>query len=201
MNRDRDSFRKFQINDLVPPTGDSSGGEFEDLRRDYLARCEFIIRSLQEEAASKDEQIAALEERLDELSLELALSKAPEDDNYGRLNKQQRESPEEETVVEAVARRRANYVPRRNHGGRVQRPAMTPREVKSTSPSAASEETMPAPELSLETTPRKATQTATDSEGGDALDDDLLPFVPQRRGGWCLAGLSGGWNLDDPTCK
>ncbi len=148
----------------------------------------------------KSEWIAALEERLYELSLELALSKASKDDNYVRLNKHQRESPEEETVAEAVARRRANYVPRRNRAGCNPRPTMTPREAKSTSPSAASEETMPAPEISLKTTPRKAVQTVTNSEGGDALDD-LPPFVPQRRGGWCLTGLNGGWNLDGPTCK
>eukprot|EP00584_Thalassiosira_punctigera_P004171 CAMPEP_0172528392 /NCGR_PEP_ID=MMETSP1067-20121228/2801_1 /TAXON_ID=265564 ORGANISM="Thalassiosira punctigera, Strain Tpunct2005C2" /NCGR_SAMPLE_ID=MMETSP1067 /ASSEMBLY_ACC=CAM_ASM_000444 /LENGTH=309 /DNA_ID=CAMNT_0013312289 /DNA_START=141 /DNA_END=1070 /DNA_ORIENTATION=- len=68
----------------------SDGGRERDdarLRRDYqhaidcLLQCESVIDSLQEQLASKDERIAALEARIVEMSLELASSKAFEDEH------------------------------------------------------------------------------------------------------------------------
>ena len=53
---------------------------------DCLVQCECLINNLQEELASKDEQIARLEEKLVRMSFELASSKALQDEQLHQFN-------------------------------------------------------------------------------------------------------------------
>lgn len=52
---------------------------------DCLVQCEYIIKILQEQLVSKDEQIASLEEKLVRMSFELASSKALQDEQLHRF--------------------------------------------------------------------------------------------------------------------
>ena len=67
-------------------SGSHDFGEF-DLSQNYqnsiecLVQCESIISTLQKQLASKDEQISSLEEKIVQMSLELASSKAFEDEH------------------------------------------------------------------------------------------------------------------------
>ena len=60
---------------------------------DCLIQCEFIIQSLQEQLASKDEQMANLEEKLVQMSLDLASCKTFQDEQSQQLNLLKRRIP------------------------------------------------------------------------------------------------------------
>ena len=67
---------------------------------DCLVHCEFIMKNLQDELASKDQQIATLEAKLIQTKLELASSKAIQDEQSQQLNRLKRRlscvSPDED---------------------------------------------------------------------------------------------------------
>jgi len=54
---------------------------------DCLVQCEYLINNLQEQLASKDEQIASLEEKLVRMSFELASSKALQDEQLHQFKR------------------------------------------------------------------------------------------------------------------
>merc|ERR1719261_1106691 len=65
-----------------------NGGQvaFDDLRRDYkdaiqcIVHCESLIKTLESQLTTKDDIISSLEEKIIQMSLELASSKANEDE-------------------------------------------------------------------------------------------------------------------------
>lgn len=57
---------------------------------DCLVHCEFIMKNLQDQLKSKDVQIASLEDKLVNMSLELASSKALQDEQEGQLHQLKR---------------------------------------------------------------------------------------------------------------
>ena len=75
---------------------DGSVGDEFDLRENYqqavecLVQCEYVMKSLQVQVANKDDQITGLEERVVQMSLELASAKAREDERSQELNRLKR---------------------------------------------------------------------------------------------------------------
>eukprot|EP00581_Thalassiosira_minuscula_P032976 CAMPEP_0183785018 /NCGR_PEP_ID=MMETSP0739-20130205/66288_1 /TAXON_ID=385413 /ORGANISM="Thalassiosira miniscula, Strain CCMP1093" /LENGTH=341 /DNA_ID=CAMNT_0026029011 /DNA_START=48 /DNA_END=1070 /DNA_ORIENTATION=- len=103
MNKER-SFEKFcpvkGASDMCSTNTDEETklSHYEDIRQEFqtavdcIARCEFIIGALKsqlaakdKELASKDEMIAGLEEKIVQMSLELATSKAFEDEHRAKM--------------------------------------------------------------------------------------------------------------------
>ena len=81
MNRES-GFEKCQTASIISTANDeeTKTRRFDELRQDYenavdwVAQSESIIKTLQEQLASKDETIASLEEKLVQMALELASS-------------------------------------------------------------------------------------------------------------------------------
>ena len=78
-----------------------------DLRQEYqnaidcLLRCEHIISALQDQVTKKDGQIATLEEKLVKMSLELASSKAFEDEHRSKRRPSQEDGEDEDDDLSA----------------------------------------------------------------------------------------------------
>lgn len=76
----------------------------DDLRQNYqnalecLVHCEAIINSLQGSLVAKDQRIATLEDKIVQMSFELASSKAFEDEHRSRRRVSQQDEDEEEFV-------------------------------------------------------------------------------------------------------
>lgn len=88
--------------EVADATASNKGEKELDLRQNYqaavecLVQCEAIIDTLQKSLLSKDERIAALEEKIVKMSFELASSKAFEDEHRSKRRGPRRVSSEED---------------------------------------------------------------------------------------------------------